>query len=100
MPSKDHVAFLKTLTRYMLGQGGNYDPDILDGLLDKAIKTTYERIASKRSGSKIPLFSDLKDDLSTYQERGQPTIEELARIAAFKLGSWVRQGMYANLFDR
>ena len=99
-PTKDHLAFLKTLTRYMLGQGGRYDADILDGLLDKAIKSTYERIASKRSGSKIPLFSDLQDDLTTFQERGQPEIEKLARTAAFKLGSWVRQGMYANLFDR
>ena len=53
-PSKDHVAFLKTLARYMIGNGGNYDADILDGILDQAIKTTYERIASKRSGSKIP----------------------------------------------
>ncbi len=99
-PSKDHVAFLKTLSRYMIGGGGNYDADILDGILDQAIKTTYDRIASKRSGSKTPVFSDLKADLETYQERGQPKIEELAHIAAFKLGSWVGQGMYANLFDR
>ena len=56
-PSKDHVAFLKTLTRYMIGGGGNYDADILDGILDQAIKTTYDRIASKRSGSKTPLYS-------------------------------------------
>jgi len=53
-PSKDHVAFLKTLSRYMIGSGGNYDTDILDGILDQAIKTTYDRIASKRSGSKPP----------------------------------------------
>ena len=99
-PSKDHVAFLKTLARYMIGGGGNYDADILDGILDQAIKTTYDRIASKRSGSKTPVFSDLKADLETFQERGQPKIEELAHIAAFKLGSWVGQGMYANLFDR
>ena len=99
-PSKDHVAFLKTLTRYMLGSGGEFDADILDGLLDATIKSTYERIGSKRSGSKIPLFSDLRDELQTYQHRGFPAIEDLAHVAAFKLGSWVGQGMYANLFDR
>ena len=99
-PSKDQMAFLKTLTSYMLGTGGNYDMDILDGVLDTAIKGTYDRIVSRRSGSKTPVFSDLRDELSTFQSKGHAAIEELARVAAFKLGSWVGDGMYANLFDR
>jgi type IV secretory pathway VirB4 component len=99
-PSKDQMAFLKTLTRFMVGDGGGYDVDILDGILDAAIKATYDRIAARRSGSTTPLFSDLREELQTFSQRGQPGIEELAKIAAFKLGSWVGQGMYANLFDR
>jgi len=45
-PSKDQVAFLKNLTRHMLGEGGAEDTQLLDNLITEAILRTYKRAAS------------------------------------------------------
>ena len=60
-PSNDHLAFLKNLTRFMIGDSGGADADLLDNLLLTAIEKTYNR-AAMRSGSRIPTYSDLKDE--------------------------------------
>ena len=56
-PSKDQVAFLKNLTRHMLGESGAQDADLLDNLITDAILRTYKR-AAIRSTNPIPTFSD------------------------------------------
>lgn len=99
-PTKDHIAFLKTLTKFMIGNSGNYDADILDGILGACIASTYNRVGSRLSGPTTPLLRDLKDELDTFQQDGYPKIEEIAHVAGFKLAEWVREGGYANLFDR
>lgn len=99
-PSNDHLAFLKNLTRYMIGDSGEGDTDLLDNLIMTAIRKTYAR-AQMRIDNPIPLYSDLYDELQNYYDEDKnPRVNEAARIAATKMRAWVNNGMYANLFDR
>ena len=98
-PSREQVAFLKGLTRHMLGD--IEASDLLDNVLVDAIERTYRR-AAMRPGNTIPTFGDLRDELQYYQDadRNERVMEE-ARLAAFKLRNWVSPGgVYENLFDR
>jgi type IV secretory pathway VirB4 component len=100
-PAKDQVAFLKNLTRHMLGDGDRADAELLDNLLTEAIQRTYKR-AAIRPSNPVPTFSDLRDELSQWrdEEKNQRVMEE-ARLAAIKLRSWTgEKGVYAKLFDR
>jgi hypothetical protein len=100
-PSKDQVAFLKNLTRHMLGEGRADDIELLDNLISEAILRTYKR-ASIRPSSPIPTFSDLRDELAQWrdEEKNQRVMDE-AHLAAIKLRSWTgEKGVYAKLFDR
>jgi hypothetical protein len=97
-PSKTHIAFLKNLARFMMGDSSNSDPELLDHILLDAIPITYLR-ASMRPSNPIPTFSDLHDELEYYQDESERVVAE-ARLAATKLRSWVNDGVYANLFDR
>ena len=100
-PSKDQVAFLKNLTRHMLGEGGAEDTELLDNLITEAILRTYKR-AAIRPSCPIPTFSDLRDELAQWrdEEKNQRVMDE-AHLAAIKLRSWCgEKGVYAKLFDR
>ena len=99
-PSNDHLSFLKNLTRFMIGDSGDGDTDLLDNLIMNAIRKTY---AERRCGidNPIPLYSDLYDELQNYYDEDKnPRVNEAARIAAAKMRAWVNNGMYARLFDR
>src|SRR5260370_40683866 len=87
-PSKDQVAFLKNLTRHMLGEGQAEDTELLDNLITEAILRTYKR-AAIRPSTPIPTFSDLRDELSQWrdEEKNQPGIDEAAP-AAIHLTHW------------
>jgi hypothetical protein len=100
-PSKDQVAFLKNLTRHMLGDNPGQDTELLDSLITEATLRTYKR-AAIRASNPIPTFSDLRDELSHWrdEEKSQRMIDE-ARLAAIKLRSWTGdKGIYSSLFDR
>jgi hypothetical protein len=98
-PSNDHLSFLKNLTRFMIGDSGEGDTDLLDNLILNAIRKTYAR-AQMRMDNPIPLYSDLYDELQNYYDEDKnPRVNEMARIAAAKLRAWVNNGMYARLFD-
>jgi hypothetical protein len=100
-PGKDQVAFLKNLTRHMLGEGGSEDTELLDNLITEAIFRTYKR-AAIRPSNPIPTFSDLRDELSQWrdEEKNQRVMQE-AQLAAIKLRSWTgEKGVYSKLFDR
>src|SRR5579872_3690860 len=100
-PSKDQVAFLKNLTRHMLGEGGAEDTQLLDNLITEAVLRTYKR-AGIRPSTPIPTFSDLRDELSQWrdEEKNQRVMDE-AHLAAIKLRSWTgEKGMYSKFFDR
>ena len=100
-PSKDQVAFLKNLTRHMLGKGRAEDTELLDNLITEAILRTYKR-AGIRPSCPIPTFSDLRDELAQWrdEEKNQRVMDE-AHLAAIKLRSWTgEKGVYARLFDR
>ena len=100
-PSKDQVAFLKNLTRHMLGEGRAEDTELLDNLITEAILRTYKR-AAIRPSCPIPTFSDLRDELGQWrdEEKNQRVMDE-AHLAAIKLRSWTgEKGVYAKLFDR
>lgn len=100
-PSKDQVAFLKNLTRHMLGEGRADDTELLDNLVTEAILRTYKR-AAIRPSNPIPTFSDLRDELAQWrdEEKNQRVMDE-AHLAAIKLRSWTgEKGVYARLFDR
>ncbi len=66
-PSKDQVAFLKNLTRHMLGDSGAHDTELLDNLISEAILRTYKR-AAIRTSNPIPTFSDLRDELAQWRK--------------------------------
>jgi type IV secretory pathway VirB4 component len=100
-PGKDQIAFLKNLTRHMLGEGRADDTGLLDNLITDAILRTYKR-AAIRSSNPVPTFSDLRDELSQWrdEERNERVMDE-AHLAAIKLRSWASEkGVYAKLFDR
>src|SRR5580693_8216185 len=67
-PSKDQVAFLKNLTRHMIGDSHNQDTDLLDNLITEAIVKTYKRAAVRHSNP-IPTFSDLRDELAQWRDQ-------------------------------
>jgi type IV secretory pathway VirB4 component len=99
-PSKDKIAFLKNLTRHMLGDSPGSDTSLLDNLISDAIGRTYKRCAIRYSNP-IPTFNDLREELAQWrdEERMQRTIDE-AKLAAIKLRSWTgEKGIYAKLFD-
>jgi hypothetical protein len=99
-PGKDKIAFLKNLTRHMLGDSPGSDTSLLDNLISDAIARTYKRCAIRYSNP-IPTFNDLREELAQWrdEERMQRTIDE-ARLAAIKLRSWTgEKGIYAKLFD-
>src|SRR6266704_6934792 len=58
-PAKDQVAFLKNLTRHMLGENSADDTELLENLITEAILRTYKRV-SIRPSNPIPTFSDLR----------------------------------------
>jgi type IV secretory pathway VirB4 component len=100
-PGKDQVAFLKNLTRHMLGDSGGQDTELLDNLITEAILRTYKR-AAIRASSPIPTFSDLRDELAQWrdEEKNERVMDE-AQLAAIKLRSWTgERGVYSKLFDR
>ncbi len=100
-PAKDQVAFLRNLTRHMLGGSPAEDGELLDNLLTEAIFRTYKRAAIRQSNP-IPTFSDLRDELAQWrdEERNQRVMDE-AQLASIKLRSWTgERGVYSRLFDR
>jgi hypothetical protein len=99
-PSKDQVAFLKNLTRHMLGENPAEDTELLDNLITEAILRTYKR-AAIRPSNPIPTFADLRDELAQWrdEEKNQRVMDE-AHLAAIKLRSWTgEKGIYSRLFD-
>jgi hypothetical protein len=79
-PSNDHLSFLKNLTRFMIGDSGEGDTDLLDNLIMNAIRKTYAR-AQMRMDNPIPLYSDLYDELQNYYDEDKnPLVNEMARI--------------------
>lgn len=100
VPSNDKTAFLKNLTRHMLGESASSDSSLLDNVLTDAIGRVYKR-CSIRYSNPIPTFNDLREELANWRdaEKMQRTIDE-AHLAAIKLRSWTEGGIYAKLFDR
>jgi hypothetical protein len=99
-PSKEKIAFLKNLTRHMIGDSPGSDNSLVDNLLSDAIARTYKRCAIRYSNP-IPTFNDLREELAQWrdEEKMQRTIDE-ARLAAIKLRAWTgEKGIYAKLFD-
>jgi type IV secretory pathway VirB4 component len=99
-PSNEKTAFLKNLTRHMLGDSHGSDTSLLDNVLTEAIARVYKRCAIRYSNP-IPTFNDLREELANWRdaEKMQRTIDE-AHLAAIKLRPWTESGIYANLFDR
>jgi type IV secretory pathway VirB4 component len=100
VPSNEKTAFLKNLTRHMLGESHGSDTSLLDNVLTDAITRVYKR-CSIRYSNPIPTFNDLREELTNWRdaEKMQRTIDE-AHLAAIKLRSWTEGGIYAKLFDR
>ncbi len=100
-PGKDKIAFLKNLTRHMIGDSPHSDTALLDNLLSEAIGRTYKRCAVRHSNP-IPTFNDLREELQQWrdEERMERTIEE-AKLAALRLREWTgERGVYSKLFDQ
>ena len=101
VPSNEKIAFLKNLTRHMIGDSPGADTALLDSVLTDAIPRVYKRCGIRRSNP-IPTFNDLREELANWRdaEKMQRAMDE-ARLAAVKLRSWTGEsGVYAKLFDR
>jgi type IV secretory pathway VirB4 component len=105
-PSKDKLAFLKNLTRHMIGENRETDSGLLDSVLSDAIARVYRR-AEVRSVNTTPTFVDLCDELANWRsgERLHGSVSERiideAQLAALKLRDWTgEKGTYSKLFDR
>jgi hypothetical protein len=99
-PSKEKVAFLKNLTRHMIGDAPGSDATLVDNVITEAIGRTYKRVGL-RYANPVPTFSDLRDELAQWQdeEKMQRAIDE-AKLASVKLRTWTDKGIYSRLFDR
>src|SRR6266849_10997371 len=100
IPGKEKIAFLKNLTRHMIGDSPHSDTSLLDNLLSDAISRTYKRCAIRYSNP-IPTFNDLREELANWrdEEKMQRTMDE-AHLAAIKLRAWTgEKGIYSGLFD-
>jgi hypothetical protein len=99
-PSKDKIAFLKNLTRHMIGDAPGSDTTLVDNVISEAIGRTYKRVGL-RYANPVPTFSDLRDELAQWQdeEKMQRAVDE-AKLAAIKLRTWTEKGIYSKLFDR
>lgn len=100
LPGKEKIAFLKNLTRHMIGDSPGSDTSLVDNLLSESIARTYRRCAIRYSNP-IPTFNDLREELAQWrdEERIQRTIDE-ARLVAIKLRAWTgERGIYSKLFD-
>jgi type IV secretory pathway VirB4 component len=100
-PGKDKVAFLKNLTRHMIGDLGQSDTSLLDNILSEAIVKVYKR-AAVRADNKTPTYTDLRNELSTWTDEERiEHIRQLAQLAAVALRQWTgEKGVYSKLFDR
>ncbi|WP_031501165.1 VirB4 family type IV secretion system protein [Bryobacter aggregatus] len=100
-PTKDKIAFLKNLTRHMIGDLGQTDTSILDNILSEAIARVYKR-AAVRVDNKTPTYLDLRNELSTWTDEERiDHIRELALLASVALRQWTGdKGVYSKLFDR
>ncbi len=100
-PTKDKIAFLKNLTRHMIGDLGQADTSLLDNILTSAIAEVYKR-ASIRGDNTTPTYSDLKDELGNWNDEERiEHIRELAQLASVSLRQWTgEKGVYSKLFDR
>src|SRR5207247_5445941 len=105
-PGKEKAAFLKNLTRHMIGDSPGSDSGMLDTVLSDAIARVYRRLESRPTNS-IPTFSDLRDELANWRsgDRLYGAISERsineAQLAALKLTDWTgEKGIYSRLFDR
>src|SRR5712672_1984609 len=100
-PSNEKTAFLKNLTRHMIGESPGADTALLDNVLTDAIPRVYKRCAIRYSNP-IPTFNDLREELANWRDADKmQRIMDEARLAAIKLRSWTGEsGIYANLFDR
>ena len=100
-PTKDKIAFLKNLTRHMIGDLGQSDTSLLDNILSEAIGKVYKR-ASVRADNKTPTYLDLRNELSTWTDEERiEHIRQLAQLAAVALRQWTgEKGVYSKLFDR
>ena len=77
-PTKDKIAFLKNLTRHMIGDLGQTDTSLLDNILTEAIAKVYKRVAV-RATNKTPTYTDLKHELSTWND--EERIEHIRGLA-------------------
>ncbi len=100
-PTKDKIAFLKNLTRHMIGDLGQTDTSLLDNILSEAIAKVYKR-AAVRADNKTPTYTDLRNELSTWTDEERiEHIRALAQLAAVALRQWTgEKGVYSKLFDR
>ncbi len=99
-PSKEKIAFLKNLTRHMIGDAPGSDTTLVDNIVSEAIGRTYKRVGL-RYANPVPTFSDLRDELAQWQdeEKMQRAVDE-AKLASIKLRTWTEKGIYSRLFDR
>lgn len=99
-PTKDKIAFLKNLTRHMIGDLGQQDTSLLDNILSDAIAKVYKR-AVIRADVKTPTYSDLRDELANWNDEDRiEHIRALAQLASIALRQWTEKGVYSKLFDR
>jgi type IV secretory pathway VirB4 component len=99
-PTKDKIAFLKNMTRHMIGDLGQSDTSLLDNILSEAIAKVYKRV-SVRADNKTPTYTDLRNELSTWtDEERLDHIRQLAQLAAVALRRWTGERGYSKLFDR
>ena len=66
-PSKEKIAFLKHLTRHMIGDAPGSDTTLVDNVISEAIGRTYKRVGL-RYANPVPTFSDLRDELAQWQD--------------------------------
>jgi type IV secretory pathway VirB4 component len=100
-PTKDKISFVKNLTRHMIGDLGQTDTSLLDNILLEAIARVYKR-AVIRADVKTPTYSDLRDELSNWNDEERiEHIRKLAQLASIALRQWTgEKGVYSKLFDR
>ena len=88
-PSNDKLAFLKNLTRHMIGMNSPAaDTAILDNLLTDAIVSTYKRCQPGRTGRSRHSTICARNWRQWRDESEVERIRDEAKLAAVKLREW------------
>ena len=96
-PTKDKIAFLKNLTRHMIGDLGQSDTSLLDNILSEAIAKVYKRVCGSRRQQDADLHGSPERTLDLDRRRADRAYSAIRSVGGG--GSAPVDGREGRLFE-